>query len=104
VASCVYGMTAVGTAQTDATILSATHNVFTTVGSNTGAIIPSTTPAGYQYNIVNRGSNSLKVYPPSGHAFLGSAPNQVFTMLSGQAAEFVGIGAVEWLPRRKSVP
>lgn len=55
------GLTAAGSAKTDALQLAATSNVFTTVGSSTGAKLPA--PSGSAPVVIyNGGANALTVY------------------------------------------
>ncbi len=55
-------LTATGSTQADALPITQQLNVFTTVGSGTGALLP---PSGAKpfYVIVNSGANALSVYP-----------------------------------------
>jgi hypothetical protein len=58
-------VTAAGSTTADATVLSTTINMVTTVASGTGVRLPSAT-AGDIVIIKNKGANTLSIYPPTG--------------------------------------
>ncbi len=54
---------AAGALQATATVLTRTYNIVTTVAAGTGVALPSVTIPGTIVTVVNRGANSLLVYP-----------------------------------------
>jgi len=64
------GITAAGTTQATATVLTAQDNEVTTVASGTGVSLSPFLSAGEELTVFNVGANPLKVYP-----FLGTQIN-----------------------------
>src|SRR5262245_33530844 len=56
-------VTAAGTTIADATILTASSSLCTSVGANTGVKPPPDCDIGDVYEVANGGANALKVYP-----------------------------------------
>lgn len=72
-------LTATGTTQATALALPADVNRFTTVGANSGTILPAMNP-GDQVEIFNGGANALSVYPPVGGAINAVAANSAYSV------------------------
>ena len=86
-----YGETATGSNAGTAFSIGACNTYFTTVGASTGAILPpgntggaNTNSLGDEYMIVNRGANTLTVYPPSG----GTINNGASVTISANALSY----------------
>jgi hypothetical protein len=79
------GLSGAGTTQADATVLTANMNVFTTVGSSTGALLPSATGTAPAV-IYNGGSNALTVYPTGTQTINNGATS--FSVTNAKAAVF----------------
>jgi hypothetical protein len=80
-------ISAAGTTQGTATVITADNNYITTCASGAGVILPSG-EISQSTNIFNNGLNSLAVYPPVG-GMLGSLPiNTPSYIASGQSAEY----------------
>ena len=88
-------VSAAGTSQGDATGLTTSYNVVTTVASGSGVRLP-TPPVGMRVVIVNKGANSLNVYPDTGGAIDAAATN-VATILSVNAVTTLqASSATQW--------
>lgn len=85
-------LTAAGTTQGTALLLPTDFNVFSTVATSSGAILPAT---GFQVQVtdtiivVNHGANALSVYPPVGGTIGVAAANTAFSVPSGKTAWFL---------------
>lgn len=75
-------ISAAGTDFSTATPLTQPASVITTVAAGTGVILPSQ----YSAAIVNRGANTLTVYPPAGGTIEGATSA---TIVAGGSAQFV---------------
>jgi hypothetical protein len=84
-------VTATGTAQGDAYALKASLTVFGTVGSGTGALLPSATGSP-PFVISNGGANALSVYPASGEIINGLSANSAFSVTNAKTAIFYPAG------------
>lgn len=78
------GISAAGTIQSDATLLTENFNVVSTVSANTGVKLLGTMP---QW-VKNNGANTLKVYPQSGGTINANSSNAAETLFVGQSALF----------------
>lgn len=99
------GLTAAGTAITDALQLVGTINVLTTVAASTGAKLPSTVDVGGVVRVENRGANDLALYPPtsSGTLNAGSAGASV-AIATGESATCIRLSATDWSVRISVAP
>lgn len=59
------GISAAGTTQATATVLTSAYNIVTTVAAGSGVVLP-TAVAGLTISITNNGTNSLRIYPAVG--------------------------------------
>jgi len=82
------GLTATGTTQATALLISGDLNVFSTVASGAGCILRDGDECD-QYSIINNGVNALKVYPPVGGTIAGAAVNAAYTLAASTAIEFI---------------
>lgn len=93
-------LTSAGSTQATALLVTQSINAFTSVASGTGAILPTTDPssasisAGYVIEILNAGTNSLLVYPPSGQSIEGQGANNPVTVAAGGDVRFIYRGSV----------
>jgi hypothetical protein len=69
------------------TPLTAQLNIVTTVGSSAGVILPAT--IGVITEVLNRGANTLAVYPPVGAHIEGNGTNAAVTIAVNGAAQFL---------------
>lgn len=79
-------ITATGTNQAGAYLLTALTTIFDTVASGAGAILP-TWATNAHYKVINRGANSLLLYPASGAQLEALGANNPGTITSGGAAD-----------------
>ena len=86
-------LTATGNSQGTALALPSDFNVFTTVASSTGAIMPSNCLPGDWFTIVNHGASTLSVYPPTGGKIANGSANAAFSVAATKTAYFVSIGS-----------
>lgn len=89
------GLTAAGSAQGDAYEIAAKINVFGTVASGTGAVLPALV-AGQEIIVQNNGANALLVYPASGGTIRGESEDGAISIAAGgEWVRLVG-GASVW--------
>lgn len=90
------GISAAGSDQAGATVISSNYNIVTTVAANTGVRLSGGGPQ----TVENAGANALKVYPPSGSTITlvsgALALNAAYTLQSGITVTFVKTGATDW--------
>lgn len=89
------GISASGTTQGTATIISNQTNEFTTVAAGSGGILPSPEQGEFIF-IANAGANALNVYPASGHSLNALAANTAFSLPAGKNALFWAATASKW--------
>jgi len=96
-------VTATGSTQLTATILTSQINVVTSVASGTGVQIQmyngmgDLIPVGTPITIYNRGSNLLTVYPPSGQEIESLGSNNPVSIAVNGDATYTRITASQWL-------
>src|SRR6185295_12720761 len=73
------GMSGAGTTQATATPLQCDVCKFSTVGANSGAIIPPSN-SGDSGIVYNAGANALSLYPPVGAIINGGATNAAYSI------------------------
>ena len=96
-ASVTTGITAAGTNQSTATLLSVGYNKVSTVASGTGVILPSNPVVGASVTVDNYGANTLEVYPQTGGTIGGLSANTPTSLLNGAAAiTLVAISSTAW--------
>lgn len=89
-------VSAAGTNQGTAAVLTAMYNVITTVALGTGVLLPTPTAAGLRCVIVNRGSNILNIFPHSGAAINGLSANEAFTLGVNGSIALQTSSATQW--------
>ena len=89
------GLTATGSTQNDAYAITAATSEFTTVGSGSGAVLPTASP-GDAVLVYNGGANPLKVYPPSGEKLNGQATNNPHILTVNTAIQFTKLTSTRW--------
>lgn len=72
-------LTATGTTQATALALAADINRFTTVGANSGAILPAMN-GGDRITVFNGGANALSLYPPVGGQINAVGTNTAYSI------------------------
>lgn len=88
-------LTAAGTTQADALALSSEWNEVTTTAANTGVIL-SACGAGFESTVLNRGANTLKVYPPVGCKIDALATNAAYSLATVKSQVFYQISATQF--------
>ena len=91
------GISAAGTAQSNATVLTHEFNQVTTVASGAnGVALPSAT-AGMAITVTNTNANSVNVYPASGAAIGSLTANAAFTQSGINATiQYVAMTSTQW--------
>lgn len=82
----VTGLTAAGSTQGTALLLTSSINFVSTTAAGTGVILPAG-KAGDHTIIINHGANALLVYPATGETVEGGAANAPMTLQRGQQYE-----------------
>jgi hypothetical protein len=88
-------VTAAGTTQADATVLTKTYNVITTATSNQGVKLP-TAQAGSVYTVVNATAVNVKIYPNTSGTINGGSANVSINVPSGASIKFIGTSTTNW--------
>ncbi len=81
-------LTATGSTQGTALLITEEVNVFTTVASSTGAILRSDLGPGDEQEAANYGANALTVYPPTGGKIQNGSVNAGFSVGTNKTARF----------------
>ena len=88
-------ISAAGTTQATATLLSAPINEITTAAAGSGVVL-SPVAFGYTVGIYNSGANPVKVYPPTGQQFNGLAANTGISLPANTYATFSYVYINRW--------
>lgn len=91
-------VSAAGTDQGSATALAARYNVVTTVASGTGVILPASA-INSVITVMNRGANTLNVFPNTGAQIESSGTNTAVTIAAGSTTEFICTSGTQWYSR-----
>ena len=89
------GITAAGTTQADATVLTNDINVVATTPASAGVRLP-VPAAGRVIAVVNRGANTLKVYPATSTAINTLGNNAAFSVAANATLTLRGSSAAQW--------
>jgi len=93
-------LTATGTGQSDALQVTSVLNVFSTVGSGTGARLNSSAALDGQTQrqvIYNGGANVLKVYPATGQSINQLAANAGMTLPRFTTCVYYLVSSTQWI-------
>ena len=97
-------LTATGSTQATALLVTSELSLFGTVAASTGAILPLNAEPGDELVVVNGGANALSVYPQTGATINGGSANAAFSVAAGKSARFTayqvtgrGVGTVNWV-------
>jgi hypothetical protein len=88
-------VTAAGTTQAAATVLTKTYNVITTATSNQGVKLP-TAQAGSVYTVVNATAVNVKIYPNTSGTINAGSANVSINVPSGASIKFIGTSTTNW--------
>ena len=91
------GLSAAGSASSDAYEVTFAKNAFSTVASGTGAILDSDAAPGDSQLVYNGGANTLRIYPHASTARINNlALNAPALIPPATAAEFFMLSATLW--------
>lgn len=88
------GLTSAGTTQATALVLSKQRSIITSVAASSGVVIPNA-GIGVEIEIVNRGTNTLLIYPFSGGLIDAQAANVSVTAASNTTRRFLIASATQ---------
>lgn len=86
--------TSSGTTQGTANAITLGITTYTTVPSNSGAILPAS--SGARIIVRNAGANTLLVYPPSGQSINSLGTNVAYSQSIGSVVEYIQVGTNAW--------
>ena len=89
------GLSASGTTQANAYVLTASASEFSSVATGTGALLP-VVQIGSAVTIYNDGANPLSVYPQNGGQIGTGSINAPFLIAPGSMASFRQMTAMTW--------
>jgi hypothetical protein len=87
-------ISAAGTTQGTATAVTTTIAVVTTVAANSGVILPA--GATQPVRVLNRGANTLNVYPQTGGQIEALGANAAATVAVGAGVTFLPVSSTQW--------
>lgn len=88
-------VSAAGSDQAGATALTVDYNVATTVASSTGVKLPTAT-AGRRIIIVNKGANTLSIYPATGGTIDALSANAAIQVAANGSIELMASSVTQW--------
>lgn len=83
------GLTATGTTQGGALLLTSSMSVFTTVGASSGALLPLASGKA-TFVVVNNGANTLSLYPSGSETINGGSASTAISIPATKSAMLVG--------------
>ena len=89
-------ITAAGSTQGTAVLLTGDHCIVTTAAASTGVILPPAQP-GADVTVKNLGANAVLVYPATGGAINALAANAGFSIAAAGQGRFLGRDATRWV-------
>jgi hypothetical protein len=90
------GIIGAGTTQGTATALTTVINIVTTVAAATGVELPAAASAGQVDTVLNRGANTLNVYPPSGQQIETLGTNSPSGLAVNGGNDYIYAGSNQW--------
>ncbi len=88
-------VSAAGTVQSNATVLTSQINVVSTVASGAGVQLPNVV-AGVRVTIMNTSANALLVYPPTSEIINSQAANAAYSQPAGARLDYISTSATQW--------
>jgi len=88
-------VSAAGSTQAGATALTVDYNVVTTVAASTGVRLPTAT-AGRRIVIVNKGANTLSIYPATGGTIDALSANAAIQVAANGSIEIMASSSTQW--------
>lgn len=95
-------LTAAGTTQGTATAIPSDYNVFTTVSAGTGGVLPAAAN-GRDIVVVNKGANTLLVYPNGTNTIDALAASAALSVPVGGWIRFSAVSTTQWYSSANSV-
>lgn len=90
-------VTAAGTTQGTATLLTATNNIVTTATAVSAlGVIPPASPINPIYTIINATAETIDIYPPSGAKFNNGSANAAVTLATGVSCILKRFSSTVW--------
>ena len=91
-------VSAAGTSQSTATLLSASTSIVTTVAAGSGVRLPvtPTVSAKDRLHVANHGASTLAVYPPTGGKLSNQTANAPLLLAVGKCADFLCIDGTNY--------
>lgn len=90
------GLTAAGTTQADALVLTQSYNQIGTCAAGAGVILPTGSSAGSVFTIRNDGANVCSVYPPVGGRINANPVNDSYSLSPGQTTNIIYSGGIQY--------
>jgi len=88
-------VSAAGTTQGTATAITSDYNVITTAAASSGVILPTAT-IGRRIVVVNKGANTVNIYPATGGAIDSLGANVAITLISSGVMTFNASSTTQW--------
>ena len=88
-------VSAAGSTQAGATALTVDYNVVTTVAASTGVRLPTAT-AGRRIVIVNKGANTVSIYPATGGTIDALSANAAIQVAANGSIEIMASSSTQW--------
>jgi hypothetical protein len=89
-------VTAAGSTQGTATLVTGAHVIVTTAAASTGVILPPAEPSA-EVTVKNLGANALNIYPATGGAINALSANAAFSVAAGGQARLLGRNSTNWV-------
>ncbi|MFN7537552.1 MAG: hypothetical protein ACK5QN_07685 [Burkholderiales bacterium] len=89
-------VTAAGSTQGTATLVTGAHVIVTTAAASTGVILPPAEP-GAEVTVKNLGANAVNIYPATGGAINALSANAAFSVAAGGQARLLGRNSLNWV-------
>lgn len=89
------GISAAGTVQSNATVLTTEFNTVSTVNSGQGVKLPVSV-AGMTIVITNTSANNLLVYPATSGIINSQVVNTAYTQIAGSTIQYVAMSSTQW--------
>jgi hypothetical protein len=88
-------VSAAGTTQGTATALTVDYNVITTAAASSGVVLPTAT-AGRRIVIVNKGANTLSIYPATGGTIDALSANAAIQVAANGSIQIMASSITQW--------
>lgn len=89
-------VTAAGTVQANATLLTRPISVVSTVAAGANSIVFPTAEAGMRLMVMNTSATALNVYPAVGGGINAGGTNAAYSLPAGGKLEYVAVSTTQW--------